>query len=79
MYSNFTEEQLKEGIDLLIEEKVISKELAELMLRENESDGLLVTRFSDPSIFFQEMLSLIGKEFLNVDGHYELGPHEGNY
>lgn len=73
------EEELKVALELLVDEKQISKELAVTMLRTDETCEVLTTRFSAPTIFLQEMLALIGKEFVVVGDHYELGNHIGAY
>ena len=67
------EEELKFAMDLLISEKQVSKELAYTMLRADESNELLTTRFCEPTVFLQEMLALIGKKVVAVGDHYEVG------
>lgn len=67
------EEELKVAMDLLISEKQVSKDMAYTMLRADEANEVLTTRFGEPTVFLQEMLSLIGKKIVAVGEHYEVG------
>lgn len=67
------EEELKVAMDLLISEKQVSKDLVNTMLRADEANEVLTTRFGEPTVFLQEMLALIGKKIVAVGDHYEVG------
>ena len=43
------------------------------MLRADESNEVLTTRFCEPTVFLQEMLALIGKKVVAVGDYYEVG------